>query len=73
MKTKSSKISCLHHTGNRSSIFNQLYRDGTNQSVNMAARIQTPLSQLLDIEMGNMTAYPAIVLGKSRQHQSVHL
>ena len=71
MKTKSSKISCLHHTGNRSSIFNQLYRDGTNQSVNMAARIQTPLSQLL--EMGNMTAYPAIVLGKSRQHQSVHL
>ena len=58
-------------TGNRSSIFNQLYRDGTNQSVNKAARIQLPLSQLL--EMGNMTAYPAIALGKSRLHLEMQL
>ena len=58
-------------TGNRSSIFNQLHRDGTNQSANKAARIQLPLSQLL--EMGNMTAYPAIALGKSRLHLEMQL
>lgn len=58
-------------TGNRSSIFNQLYREGSTQSFNDAARIQIPLSQL--IELGKMAEYPAMSMGKSRLHLELNL
>lgn len=58
-------------TGNRSSIFNQLYREGSTNSFNDAARIQIPLSQL--IELGKMAEYPAMSMGKSRLHLELNL
>lgn len=58
-------------TGNRSSIFNQLYREGSTSSFNDAARIQIPLSQL--VELGKMAEYPAMSMGKSRLHLEMNL
>lgn len=57
--------------GERSSIFNLLYKEGDQPSQIIPARIQIPLSQLF--ELGKMKEYPAMSMGKSRIHLEMNL
>lgn len=58
-------------SGERSSIFSLLFKEGSQTSQIIPGRIQIPLSQLF--ELGKMKEYPAMNLGKSRIHLEMNL
>ena len=58
-------------SGERSSIFNLLFKEGSQTSQIIPGRIQIPLAQLF--ELGKMKEYPAMNLGKSRIHLEMNL
>lgn len=60
-----------HQSGERSSIFSLLFKEGSQTSQIIPGRIQIPLSQLF--ELGKMKEYPAMNLGKSRIHLEMNL
>lgn len=61
----------VDQSGERSSIFTLLYKEGDQKSQIIPARIQIPLSQLF--ELGKMKEYPAMNMGKSRIHLEMNL
>lgn len=58
-------------SGERSSIFSLLFKEGSQTSQIIPGRIQIPMSQLF--ELGKMKEYPATNLGKSRIHLEMNL
>lgn len=61
----------IDQSGERSSIFSLLFKEGSQTSQIIPGRIQIPMSQLF--ELGKMKEYPATNLGKSRIHLEMNL